>query len=270
MSDSDTTEAEATAAQPLAGRRALVTGATSGIGRACAQRLAADGATVVVNHREHSADDADELVAELEAAGGRAIALVADVSDEAAVRKMFVDAAEQVGVIDLLVNNAGVEEQVELMDMSLDQWHTVIETNLTGPFLCSREAARGMVEAGVPGVIVNITSVHERIPWPGFSHYCASKGGLKLMSQTLARELATKGIRVVQVAPGAIVTPINKDVLEDEEKHAELIAQVPMARIGEAPEIAAAVSWMASDQASYVTGETLFVDGGMQLYPGVT
>lgn len=265
----DRSEIPITGAQPLLGRRALVTGGTTGIGRACVERLAQDGAMVVVNYRGEE-EDAVELVRQVTRSGGHAIALEADVSNEAQVVAMFEAATHRLGAIDLLVNNAGVEEKVALVDMSLDQWHKVIDTNLMGPFLCSREAARAMIAADRPGTIVNISSVHERIPWPGYSHYCASKGGLKLMAQTLARELAPHRIRVVNVAPGAIVTPINQDVLDDPKQHAELLSQIPMDRIGEAPEIAAAVAWLAGDQSAYITGESLFVDGGMQLYPGIT
>lgn len=254
---------------PLLGRRALVTGGTSGIGRACALRLAADGATVVVNYRGDR-DSADDLVREIEAAGGDAIALEADVTDEQGIIDMFAAATHRLGAIDLLVNNAGMEEQVDLIDMTLDQWNQVIATNLTGSFLCAREAARGMRDAGRPGVIVNVTSVHERIPWPGYAHYCASKAGQQLMGQTLARELAPLGIRVVNVAPGAIRTPINDDVLDTPEKEQELLEQIPLDRVGEPEEIAAAISWIASDEARYVTGASLYVDGGMTLYPGVT
>jgi glucose 1-dehydrogenase len=151
--------------------------------------------------------------------------------------------------------------------MPLEDWRKVLDVNLTGAFLCAREAARIMLDQGEGGAIVNITSVHEQIPWKSFSHYCASKGGLKLFAQSIARELAPDGIRVVSVAPGAIATPINKDVLEDPQARAEVEEEIPLGRWGEVPDVARAVAWVASDQADYVVGSTLFVDGGMTLYP---
>jgi len=193
--------------------------------------------------------------------------VLGDVSSESDVARMF-DRAEEIlaGPVDLLVNNAGVEGRYELADMPLDEWERVLSINLTGPFLCSRELVRRLPE-GSPAVIVNVSSVHETIPWPGFAHYCASKGGLNLFAQTIARELAPRGVRVAAVAPGAIVTPINRELIEDPEKRREQEEQIPLGRLGEPEEIAAAISWLASDDAAYVTGETLFVDGGMTLYP---
>ncbi|MGI8579499.1 MAG: SDR family oxidoreductase, partial [Solirubrobacteraceae bacterium] len=169
--------------------------------------------------------------------------------------------------LDLLVNNAGLEKQFDLVDMPLEWWQRVIDVNLTGVFLCSREAARIMKKAGDRGAIVNITSVHEQIPWKGFSHYCASKGGEKMFAQSIARELAPHGIRVVSVAPGAIATPINKEVLADKEAREEVESEIPLGRWGEVSDVSRAVAWVASDQADYVVGSTLFVDGGMTLYP---
>jgi glucose 1-dehydrogenase len=256
------------AGRRLVGRRALVTGAATGIGRATVQRLAAEGASAVVNY-VGSRDPADEVVGEIAAAGGHALAVEADVSNEEQVQAMFARASEELGgPVDLLVNNAGVEAPYTLVDMPLEEWNRVIAVNLTGAFLCAREAARGMVAAGAPGSIVNVSSVHEVIPWEKFGHYCASKGGMKLWAQTIAKELAASRIRVVNVAPGAIATPINKDVLEDDAARRAVEAEIPWGRFGEAEEIAAAVAWLASDEAEYVTGTTLFVDGGMTAYPG--
>ena len=253
--------------QPLAGRRALVTGAATGIGRATAQRLAADGAAVVVNYVGNP-EQANEVVAEIDAEHGRALAIAADVSQEEQVVDMFARANEDLGgPIDLLVNNAGIEKAFPLVEMPLEEWNRVLSVNLTGAFLCTREAARGMLAAGARGAIVNVSSVHEVIPWPKFGHYCASKGGIKLFAQTAARELAPQGIRVVNVAPGAILTPINQALIDDPKKRAEVESEIPLGRTGRPEEIAAAISWVAGPDAEYVVGSTLFVDGGMTLYP---
>lgn len=253
-------------AQLLRGRKALVTGGASGIGQGIALELAAHGAAVAINYRS-SSDAADAMVEEITAAGGRAIAVAADVSSEAEVTAAFASARDAFGGLDLLVNNAGLEKPFELVDMPLEEWQKVIDVNLTGVFLCSREAARIMRSDESRGAIINITSVHEQIPWKQFSHYCASKGGAKLFGQSIARELAPHGIRVVSVAPGAIATPINADVLADPSKRAEVEEEIPLGRWGEVGDVARAVAWVASEEADYVVGSTLFVDGGMTLYP---
>lgn len=244
-----------------------MTGGASGIGRATVGRLASDGAAVVANYIGDP-EPAEGLVHDVEAGGGSALALQADVSDERQVVDMFRRAAEHFGQpIDMLVNNAGVEAPFQLVDMPLEEWNRVLSVNLTGAFLCAREAARALKQAGAPGVIVNVSSVHEVIPWPAFAHYCASKGGMKLFAQTIARELAPDRIRVVSVAPGAIRTPINQELIDDPEKHAEVVEQVPWGRLGRPEEVAAAIAWLAGPDSEYVTGSTLFVDGGMMLYP---
>jgi glucose 1-dehydrogenase len=251
----------------LEGRRAIVTGAASGIGKATAERLGLEGSSVCVNYySEGERGDAEAVVSVIEQSGAKAFAFQADVGDEVAVERMVAHAAEQLGGVDLLVNNAGIEKQVALLEMSLEEWSAVLKTNLTGSFLCLREAAKVMA-AGAGGTIVNVSSVHEFIPWPGFAHYCASKGGLKLLMETAARELAGRQVRVVNVAPGAIVTPINAFVLDDPEATHAVVDEIPLGRMGEPREIAAAVAWLASDQASYVTGTTVVIDGGMSLYP---
>ncbi|MBV9214337.1 MAG: glucose 1-dehydrogenase [Actinobacteria bacterium] len=251
-----------------AGRRALVTGGATGIGRATVSRLAAEGAVVVVNY-VGGPDDANELVGEVGNAGGRAIAIEADVSNEDQVVSMFARARDELGgPIDLLVNNAGIEKPFLLVDMPLDEWSKVIAVNLTGAFLCAREAARGMIDAGVPGAIVNMSSVHEQIPWEKFGHYCASKGGMKLWAGTIAKELAPHRIRVVNVGPGAILTPINRDLIEHPEEKRRVEAEIPWGRLGKPEEIAAAVAWLSGPEAEYITGTTIFVDGGMTQYPG--
>jgi glucose 1-dehydrogenase len=252
----------------LDGRHALVTGAASGIGRATAIRLASEGAAVIVNHKGGSA--AGAVAAQITEAGGRAVAIEADVSDEQQVQAMFSRAREELGaVVDTLVNNAGIETAHNLVDMPLEDWNKVIGVNLTGAFLCSRECVRALLEKKAPGVIVNVSSVHEVIPWNRFSHYAASKGGLKLFGESIAKELAPHRIRVAAVGPGAIETPINDEILRDPEKRRETESRIPQGRWGKPEEIAAAISWLVSDEAGYVTGSTLFVDGGMLLYPNV-
>ncbi|MHB8670986.1 MAG: glucose 1-dehydrogenase [Acidimicrobiales bacterium] len=255
-------------APPLARRRAIVTGASSGIGKAAALRLAADGARVCVNYfSDHEAAGARRIVAGIERKGGRALAVQADVGDEQQVVAMVAEVVEAFGGVDILVNNAGIENKADLLDMTLAHWDAVIRTNLTGAFLCLREAGRAMKRGGRGGVIVNTSSVHEFIPWPGFAHYCATKGGLKLLMETAARELAPEGIRVLNLAPGAIVTPINRFVLDDPESLHAVESEIPLGRMGKAEEIAAAIAWLASDQAAYITGTTVVIDGGMSLYP---
>jgi glucose 1-dehydrogenase len=252
-------------ARLLAGRRALVTGGDSGIGRGICFELASHGASVAVNHVA-SSEAADEVVEAIAAGDGRALAVQMDVSSEDDVVRAFGEARTAFGGLDLLVNNAGLEHPYELTEMPLEKWQQVIDVNLTGAFLCAREAARTMRAEGTRGAIVNISSVHEEIPWSSFSHYCASKGGLKLFGKSIAKELAPHGIRVVSVAPGAIATPINADVLADPKARAEVEAEIPLGRWGEVADVARTVAWVASDQADYIVGSTLFVDGGMTLY----
>ena len=254
------------AAQLLSGRKALVTGADSGIGQGVAFELAAHGAAVAVNYLA-DASVAEAMADRIERAGGRAIALQMDVTSEEDVVRAVGEAREAFGGLDLLVNNAGIEKRFPLVDLPLEWWRRVIDVNLTGVFLCAREAARVMLADGARGTIVNVTSVHEVIPWEGFSHYCASKGGEKLFTESIARELAPHGIRVVSVAPGAITTPINADVLADPKRKAAVEAEIPYGRWGEVDDVARAVAWVASEQADYVVGSTIFVDGGMTLYP---
>ena len=251
----------------LKGRRALITGASSGIGEATAKRLGAEGASVCVNYYSDKEQPAAQRVADaVTRSNGRGIAIQADVGNEADVMRLVTDTVNQLGGLDLLVNNAGIEKQIPLLEMSLQDWHAVLQTNLTGAFLCMREAGKIMAANG-GGVIVNMSSVHEFIPWPGFAHYCSSKGGMKLLMETAARELAGKGIRVVNIAPGAIATPINRFVLDDPEAEHAVESEIPLGRLGRPEEIAAAVAWVASNEAGYLTGTTIVVDGGMSLYP---
>jgi len=260
----------------LKGQVALVTGANAGIGRACAVGLAAAGAAVVVNHRPHeaSAQAAAEVVAEIERAGGHAAAIAADVSNEQDVQAMFDQTVGTFGRLDTLVSNAGIERPSPIQDMSIDDWKAVIDTNLTGQFLCARQAVRHFLSrqadhraSGALGRIVMMSSVHEVIPWAFQNNYAASKGGIGMLMRSLAQEVAQDRIRVNAVAPGAIRTKINQAAWETPEKLNELLKLIPYGRIGEPDDISRAVVWLASDDSDYVTGTTLFVDGGMTLYP---
>jgi len=261
------------ATQPLKGQRALVTGASSGIGAGVARALGRAGASVVVNYVANP-ETAEAVADDVRAAGGEAMALRADVSREDDVQAMFKEMLARWGTIDILVNNAGLQKDAPFTEMTLAQWNTVIGVNLTGMFLCAREAAREMIRWGIrpdvsraAGKIVCISSVHEVIPWAGHVNYAASKGGVKLLMQSLAQELAPNRIRVNSIAPGAIQTPINRDAWETPEALASLLKLIPYGRIGQPDDIGRAVAWLASDDADYIHGQTLFVDGGMTLYP---
>ena len=258
----------------LKGQKALVTGANSGIGKAVAIALGRAGADVAVNYVR--GDEAAKAVAdEIAAAGSRAIALLADVSDESQVQAMFKRMFEEFGTIDILVNNAGLQKDATFDEMTLAQWNTVIGVNLTGQFLCAREAVREFKRRGVvkevsasAGKIICMSSVHEVIPWAGHANYAASKGGVMLLMKTLAQELAPSHIRVNSICPGAIRTPINTAAWSTPEAYESLMTLVPYKRIGEPEDIARAAVFLASDLADYVNGVSLFVDGGMTLYPG--
>ena len=258
----------------LRGQNALVTGANSGIGRSVAVFLAQEGADVVVNYVFDEAA-AHEVVDEIKSKGGNAIAIKADVSKEDEVQAMFRQMIAEFGTIDILVNNAGLQRDAPIDEMTLDQWNTVINVNLTGQFLCAREAIREFKRRGVvPGIscaagkIISMSSVHEVIPWAGHVNYAASKGGVMLMTKSIAQEVAPYRIRVNSVCPGAIRTPINRSAWESSEAHEELMKLIPYKRIGEPEDIGRAVVWLASDDADYINGISLFIDGGMTLYPG--
>jgi glucose 1-dehydrogenase len=257
----------------LRGQAAIVTGASSGIGRAIALELARAGADVLVNYHG-SEKKAAEVVSEITSLGVRAFAHRADVSQEADVLAMFAAAREQFGTVHLLINNAGMQSDAPLLEMSLEHWQRVIGVNLTGQFLCAREAVREFRRRGnVPetscaaGKIICISSVHEVIPWAGHVNYAASKGGISMMMKSIAQEVASLRIRVNSIAPGAIRTPINTPAWDTPEAYAALLKLIPYKRIAEPEEIGRAAAWLASDAADYIHGTTLFIDGGMTLYP---
>ncbi len=260
--------------QRLSNQVALVTGASSGIGSGVAKSLAAEGAKVVVNYAR-SAKGAEAVVEEITAQGGDAIAIQADVSQEDQVLKMFEQMYDTYGTIDILVNNAGLQKDSSFPEMSLEDWNTVININLTGQFLCAREAAKEFIRRGVvpkkscsAGKIICMSSVHEVIPWAGHCNYAASKGGIMLLMKSMAQELAPHKIRVNSIGPGAIKTPINQSAWDTPEAEASLLTLIPYNRVGETIDIGKAAVWLASDESEYVHGITLFVDGGMTLYPG--
>ncbi|MGG4489302.1 glucose-1-dehydrogenase [Metabacillus idriensis] len=250
----------------LKGKVAAVTGASSGLGKAIAQRFAAEGAKVVVNYLTED-DKPDLVIEEIKANGGEASKIQGDVSQEHDVKRIVQFAVETYGTLDVMVNNAGIQAEIPTEELTLESWNKVIQTNLTGAFLGSREAVRHMLDHNIKGSIINMSSVHQQIPWPHFAHYAASKGGIKLLTETLALEYASSGIRVNNIAPGAIDTPINAEKFADPEAKKDVIDLIPMGYIGKPEEIAACVVWLASSEASYVTGITLYADGGMTKYP---
>jgi len=262
-----------TSTRPLHGQKAIVTGANSGIGRAIALALGAAGADVVVNYRDGE-DAAIEVVRQIAQSGSRALAQRADVSREGEVKDLFQRAIEHFGTVDILVNNAGLQRDAAFEEMTLEQWNAVIGVNLSGQFLCAREAVREFKRRGVvesvsraAGKIICISSVHEVIPWAGHVNYAASKGGVMLMMKSLAQEVAPHRIRVNSISPGAIRTPINKSAWSTPEAYAALMRLVPYKRIGEPEDVGRAAVFLASDDSDYITGTSMYVDGGMTLYP---
>lgn len=256
----------------LAGQTALVTGGNTGIGAAICREIAAAAGNVVINYIAHR-ELAVELAESIESKGGRALTVEADVAREEDVERMFAAAVREFGALDILVSNAGIERNGLLLDMSLDEWRRVLDINLTGAFLCARQAARIFMKQGVTersraaGKIIFTSSVHEVIPWTGRSNYCASKGGLRLFMKSIAQELAPHRIRVNNLGPGAIKTNINEKAWKDEEGRQRVLQLIPQGRWGEPADIARAAVWLASDESDYVDGTTLYVDGGMLLYP---
>lgn len=267
------TENRAMSLRPLQGQRALVTGANSGIGEGVARALADAGASVIVNYVSGETQ-ARKIVDEILGAGGTALAIHADVSREDQVQAMFREAIDAWGSIDILINNAGLQRDAPLHEMTLADWQLVIDVNLTGQFLCAREAVREFRRRGVvpalsraAGKIICMSSVHDVIPWAGHANYAASKGGVSLLMKTMAQELAMHRIRVNAISPGAIRTPINRSAWDTPQAEAQLLQLIPYGRVGETGDIGQAAVWLASDLSDYINGATLYVDGGMTLYP---
>ncbi|MDQ1095022.1 MULTISPECIES: glucose 1-dehydrogenase [Chryseobacterium] len=253
---------------------AVVTGASSGIGTGIAKSLAAAGATVIVNHSsERSLPDAEKVLKEITDAGGKGITYRCDVSKEEEVIKMFEDTVAQFGTVDILVNNAGIQKDAKFTEMTLDQWNAVIGVNLTGQFLCAREAIKEFLRRGIDptrsvacGKIIHISSVHEVIPWAGHANYASSKGAIRMLMQTLAQEYGANKIRVNSICPGAIQTPINTDAWDTPEALKSLLTLIPYNRIGQPEDIGNLAVFLASDLSDYITGTSIFVDGGMKTY----
>ena len=273
MTTMNDTEDRALSLRPLQDQRALVTGANSGIGEGVARALADAGASVVVNYVSGEAQ-ARQVVDDIQGAGGKALAIRADVSREDQVQAMFREAIDTWGSIDILVNNAGLQRDAPLHEMTLADWQLVLDVNLTGQFLCAREAVREFRRRGVvpalsraAGKIICMSSVHDVIPWAGHANYAASKGGVSLLMKTMAQELASHRIRVNAISPGAIRTPINRSAWDTPHAEAQLLRLIPYGRVGETGDIGRATAWLASDLSDYINGATLYVDGGMTLYP---
>ena len=262
--------------QKLKGQIAIVTGASSGIGSGVAKSLAMAGATVVVNHPVSATEAAAAAVLEeIKGQGGSGIIYTCDVSKEAEVQKMFADVVKQFGTVDILVNNAGLQRDSPFHEMTLEQWNFVLGVNLTGQFLCAREAIREFLRRGIvperskaAGKIICMSSVHEVIPWAGHANYAASKGGIMMMMKSIAQEFAPYKIRINSIGPGAIKTPINHEAWDTPAAEKKLLELIPYNRVGVVEDIGNAAVWLSSDDSDYVNGTTLFVDGGMTLYPG--
>src|ERR1700712_833229 len=260
----------------LQGQVAIITGASSGIGAGVSKSMAASGATVVINYPVPTTKGAaEQVLKEIKDAGGAGITYACDVSKEDQVIKMFADVVAQFGTVDILVNNAGLQRDAKFNEMTLEQWNFVLGVNLTGQFLCAREAIKEFLRRGPDdkrskalGKIICMSSVHEVIPWAGHANYAASKGGIMMMMKTIAQEFAPKKIRINSIAPGAIATPINHDAWDTAAHLQDLLKLIPEKRIGQVEDIAKAAVFLVSDDADYINGTTLFVDGGMTLYPG--
>lgn len=250
----------------LRGKVAVITGGSKGIGSAIAERYGKEGMNIVINYNSDKAG-ANVALTKIVEAGGNGVIVQADISTEEGVQRLVDTAIKEFGDLDIWVNNAGMENQQPTAKLTLENWQRVLNVNLNGVFLGSKAAINYFIDHNKKGNIINMSSVHEKIPWPTFAHYAASKGGVKLFSETIAMEYAERDIRVNAIGPGAINTPINAKKFADPERLKTTTNMIPMKRIGKPEEVAAAAAWLASDESSYVTGVTLFVDGGMTLYP---
>lgn len=264
--------------QRLKGQTCIVTGGSSGIGLAIAKSIGMEGANVVVNYYSDK-KSAKKVAAEIEAMSecGSAMVFKADVSKEKEVTAMFKKTIKKFGTVDILINNAGIQQDAAFHEMTLQQWQRVIDVNLTGQFLCARAAIRAFKKRGMRpsiskalGKIIHISSVHEVIPWAGHVNYAAAKGAIVMLMQSLAQEYGKEKIRVNSIAPGAIKTPINEAVWSKEKELKNLKKLIPYDRIGLPSDVGAVAAWLASDESDYITGTSIFVDGGMTCYPGFT
>jgi glucose 1-dehydrogenase len=247
----------------LENKVAIVTGSATGIGRAIVERFVAEGAAVTIDYVQGQEQIAADLVQSLTSNGGRALAVAASVSSPDDVNSLVQRTVDEFGRLDIVVNNAGIEHKVPFLDVTLDLWHKVLEVNLTGAFLCAQTGARQMVKQGDGGRIINISSVHEDLPMPTNSPYCASKGGMRMLMRTICVELAPYNITVNNIGPGAIDTPMDAPLKQHPEEMRELLAEIPLGRMGKPEEVAGLATYLASDEAAYVTGSTYFIDGGM-------
>ena len=255
-------------------KNVLITGGTAGIGQAIAVRFAREGANVAINYlkdpgeAEETEAQVQECIHKVGQQGVKHALVRADVSSEKQVEAMFEDAVKKLGDIHILINNAGIQVNKPSEQVTGEDLDRVLDVNLKGAFYCSRAAIRHFLDKDIHGVIINISSVHQKIPKPGFIGYSMSKGGMRNLTQTLALEYADRKIRVNGIGPGATITPMNKSWVEEPEKHKQVISHIPMGRAGTADEMGAVATFLASDDASYITGQTLYVDGGLTLYPG--
>lgn len=247
----------------LENKVAIVTGSATGIGRAIVQRFVAEGAAVTIDYVRGQEQVATDLVNDLKANGGRAIGIAASIGDPDDVHSLIQQTVDAFGRLDIVVNNAGIEKKVPFLDVTPDLWHTVLDVNLTGAFLCAQAGARQMVQQGDGGRIINISSVHEDLPMPTNSPYCASKGGLRMLMRTICVELAPHKITVNNIGPGAIDTPMDAPLKANPDQMQALLAEIPLGRMGQPEEVAGLATYIASEESAYVTGSTFFIDGGM-------
>ena len=246
----------------LEGKVALVTGSSQGIGQTIALRLAADGADIVIDYRSHP-EGAQETLSKVEATGRRGFIVKSDLGSVSDVRQMVTKGIQHFGKLDILVNNAGLEKNASFWEVTEADYDSVLNVNLKGVFFATQALVQHLIETQRPGKVINISSVHEELPFPHFTSYCTSKGGVKMMMRNLAIELGPLGITINNVAPGAIETPINKGLLNDPEKLSALLKNIPLGRLGQTQDIASLVAFLASADANYITGTTFFVDGGL-------